>query len=167
MKNIIKKFFIIYMFIFISACGYNLRGALDIPTSIKSVSLLASTNYSDLVNSISMSLVAGGIKVQNLQNKSLFRINIQSETFDRRQLTISTSGRVNEYELIYRISYQISAPKEDAKTQTITLYRDYVYDENNVMGNTDREDSIKKEMISTATTLIFNKLKASAKKYTN
>lgn len=155
------------MFIFISACGYNLRGALDIPTSIKSVSLLASTNYSDLVNSISMSLVAGGIKVQNLQNKSLFRINIQSETFDRRQLTISTSGRVNEYELIYRISYQISAPKEDAKTQTITLYRDYVYDENNVMGNTDREDSIKKEMISTATTLIFNKLKASAKKYTN
>jgi len=59
------------------------------------------------------------------------------------------------------------APKEDPKTQTITLYRDYAYDENNVMGNTDREDSIKKEMISTATTLIFNKLKASAKKYTN
>ena len=154
------------MFIFISACGYNLRGALDIPASVKSVSLV-STSYSDLVNSISMSLDASGIKVQSIQDNSLFRINIQSEAFNRRQLTISTTGRVNEYELIYRISYQISAPKEDSKTQTITLYRDYVYDENNVMGNTDREDSIKKEMVSTATTLIFNKLKASAKKYIN
>ena len=166
MKNNFKKLFLVSLFVFLSSCGYTMRGTLDVPPSIKSVSLV-SENYSDLINSISMSLVAGGIEVQSLQDKSLFGINVQSETFDRRQLTISTSGRVNEYELIYRISYQISAPKEDAKTQTITLYRDYAYDENNVMGNTDREDSIKKEMISTATTLIFNKLKASAKKYTN
>ena len=52
-------------------------------------------------------------------------------------------------------------------TKKITLYRDYVYDENNVMGNSDREDYIKKEMVSTATSLLFNKLKASAKRYTN
>ncbi len=99
MKNIIKNFFIISTCLAISACGYNLRGALEIPSSIKSVSLV-STSYSSLVNSISMSLVASGIKVQSLPDRSLFRINIESETFDRRQLTISTTGRVNEYELI-------------------------------------------------------------------
>ena len=43
------------------------------------------------------------------------------------------------------------------------LYRDYSFDENNVMGNSDREDYIKKEMISTAATLIVNKLRAAAK----
>ena len=46
----------------------------------------------------------------------------------------------------------------------VTLYRDYSFDENNVMGNSDREDDIKKGMISTASTLIFNKLIALTQK---
>ncbi len=76
---------------------------------------------------------------------------------------MSASGRVNEYELIYDINYEISLLNEKTLSDSITLYRDYSFDENNVMGNSDRENYIKKEMISTATTLIFNKLKAHAK----
>ena len=143
-----------------------MRVTLDVPPSIKSVSLV-SESYSDLINSISMSLVSSGIEVLSRKDRKLFTIVVLSEAFDRRQLTISTSGRVNEYELIYRVKYQVGAPKEDLITKKITLYRDYVYDENNVMGNSDREDYIKKEMVSTATSLLFNKLKASAKRYTN
>ena len=33
---------------------------------------------------------------------------------------------------------------------TITLYRDYSFDENNIMGNSDREDYIKNEMVATS-----------------
>ena len=70
------------------------------------------------------------------------------------------SGRVNEYEIIYSVDFNINAPSEIGTVENITLYRDYSFDENQVMGNTDREDSIKKEMISTAATLIINKLVA-------
>lgn len=166
MKNNFKKLFLVSLFVFLSSCGYTMRGTLDVPPSIKSVSLV-SESYSDLINSISMSLVSSGIEVLSRKDRKLFTIVVLSEAFDRRQLTISTSGRVNEYELIYRVKYQVGAPKEDLITKKITLYRDYVYDENNVMGNSDREDYIKKEMVSTATSLLFNKLKASAKRYTN
>ena len=76
---------------------------------------------------------------------------------------MSISGRVNEYELIYVVEYEINQPNKKNLTDTITLYRDYSFDENNVMGNSDREDYIKKEMISTVATLIFNKLRAAAK----
>ncbi len=166
MKNNFNKLFLVSLFVFLSSCGYTMRGTLDVPPSIKSVSLV-SESYSDLINSISMSLVSSGIEVLSRKDRKLFTIVVLSEAFDRRQLTISTSGRVNEYELIYRVKYQVGAPKEDLITKKITLYRDYVYDENNVMGNSDREDYIKKEMVSTATSLLFNKLKASAKRYTN
>ena len=52
----------------------------------------------------------------------------------------------------------MKAPGKSDVEDKIILYRDYSFDENNVMGNSDREDYIKKGMISTASTLIFNKL---------
>ena len=44
--------------------------------------------------------------------------------------------------------------------ETITLYRDYSFDENNIMGNSDREQQIRKEMVATSAALIYNRLNA-------
>ena len=64
--------------------------------------------------------------------------------------------------MIYEVRYEINSPEQKNLSDSIILYRDYSFDENNVMGNSDREDDIHKEMISTASTLIFNKLRALA-----
>jgi len=64
--------------------------------------------------------------------------------------------------LIYEVRYEINSPNEKNLSDSIILYRDYSFDENNVMGNSDREDNIHQEMISTVSTLIFNKLRAAA-----
>ena len=58
----------------------------------------------------------------------------------------------------------MKVPNNKSIKDRITLYRDYSFDENNVMGNTDREVDIKKGMMSTASTLILNTLIASGKK---
>ncbi len=147
---------------FISSCGYTLRGSLDLPASLNEISVY-SNKYSLLVNSINETLVNSGVNVTNSNNKSLHRIVILSEKFNRRQLSMSISGRVNEYELIYDVQYEINLPNEKNLSDSLILYRDYSFDENNVMGNSDREDDIKNEMISTASTLIFNKIRAYAK----
>ena len=98
------------------------------------------------------------------KNDDIYRIVILSEEFNRRQLSINISGRVNEYELIYSVNFELKVPNEKSIKDKIILYRDYSFDENNVMGNSDREDDIKKEMMSTASTLIFNRLVASIQK---
>jgi LPS-assembly lipoprotein len=83
-----------------------------------------------------------------------------SESFKRRQLSINASGRVNEYEIIYDLSFEISPPNMKSDVETITLYRDYSFDENNIMGNSDREQQIRKEMVATSAALIYNRLNA-------
>ena len=140
-----------------------MRGAINIPESIKSVSV-QSREYSELVNIINSSLVASDIKLSTSKSKDIYKIVILSENFNRRQLSINISGRVNEYELIYDVNFELQAPNKKAVKEKITLYRDYSFDENNVMGNSDREDDIKKGMMSTASSLIFHKLKASVNK---
>lgn len=140
-----------------------MRGTINIPDLIKSVSV-QSSEYSELVDIINASLVASDINLSTSKNKDIYKILILSENFNRRQLSINISGRVNEYELIYDVNFELQAPNKKAVKEKITLYRDYSFDENNVMGNTDREDEIRKNMMSTASSLIFHKLKASANK---
>jgi LPS-assembly lipoprotein len=160
--NYLKVIFISISLV-LSSCGYSMRGAINIPESIKSVSV-QSREYSELVNIINSSLVASDIKLSTSKSKDIYKIVILSENFNRRQLSINISGRVNEYELIYDVNFQLQAPNKKAVKEKITLYRDYSFDENNVMGNSDREDDIKKGMMSTASSLIFHKLKASVNK---
>ncbi len=147
----------------LSSCGYSMRGSINIPSSIKSVSVI-SDEYSELVNTLNASLVSSNIKLSTSKNNDLYKIIILSEEFNRRQLSINISGRVNEYELIYDVNFELQKPNEKPIKDRITLYRDYAFDENNVMGNSDRVDYIKKGMLSTASTLIFNKLIASTNK---
>ena len=147
----------------LSSCGYSMRGSVNIPASITSVSVISS-EYSELVNILNSSLTSSNIETSISMGNDLYRIAILSEKFNRRQLSINISGRVNEYELIYDVNFELKIPNEKPMKDRVTLYRDYSFDENNVMGNSDREDDIKKGMISTASTLIFNKLIALTRK---
>ncbi len=148
--------------VLLSGCGFQLRGNIDLPSDLKQVSVV-SQKYSDLVKNISQRFSNNDIQVVNKSDRNLYRVKIVSEVFNRRQLSINISGRVNEYELIYNVTYQISSPDKKSKEETLSLYRDYSFDENNIMGNTDREAQIKKEMTSNAASLIFTKLIARIK----
>ena len=109
--------------VLLSGCGYQLRGNIDLPSDLKQVSVV-SQKYSDLVRNISQRFSNSDIKVVNKADRDLYRVKIVSEVFNRRQLSINISGRVNEYELIYNVTYQISGPDEKSKEETLTLYRD-------------------------------------------
>jgi len=135
------------------SCGYSMRGNINLPDDIRTISL-TSEFYSPLLISITDNLKNSDINVTDSKNKNLYRINILSESFKRRQLSINASGRVNEYEIIYDLSFEISPPNMKSDVETITLYRDYSFDENNIMGNSDREQQIRKEMVATSATLI-------------
>ena len=160
-KELYISFVALLLMVIITSCGYTLRGSFDLPPSLSQISVF-SNSYSELVNAVNDSLLNKGIKTTSSNDKSLIRIIINTEQFKRRQLSMSISGRVNEYELIYDVTYEINMPNEKSLSDSIILYRDYSFDENNVMGNSDREAYIKKEMVSTAATLIFNKLRAVA-----
>ncbi len=151
-----KKLLPICLILIITSCGYTLRGSINMPGNVKEISVSAN-EYSPIVNSINKILINNNIKVTSSKNKDLNRIVILSEKFDRRQLSMNITGRVNEYEIIYRVNFEINSPIEKS-TDSIVLYRDYSFDENNIMGNSDRETYIQDQMISTASSLIFNKL---------
>ena len=103
MRNF-KKLTLLLIVLTLSACGFTMRGEVNIPPQIKKISV-TSNEYSSLVNTLNTSLVNSNIEVVTNLKKELYRIIIVSENFNRRQLSIGISGRVNEYELIYDVIF--------------------------------------------------------------
>ena len=71
----------------LSSCGYSMRGSINIPSSIKSVSVV-SNQYSELVNILNESLISSNIEASISKSDNIYRIIILSEEFNRRQLSI-------------------------------------------------------------------------------
>lgn len=159
MKNILKSFQIIFLSFVVSSCGYTLRGSLDLPEDVKTISLIAQA-YSPTSSEINLLLTAYGVKISNKILPDSFQIRILSERHDKRQLSLSQAGRVNEYELVYNLTYIIGTPLGDEEQNNIILYRDYLFDETRILGTSDREAAIRKEMESNAASMVVNKLKS-------
>ena len=138
MRNILKNLLIIILSVVISACGYTLRGELKLPDDVKNI----------------------GVKTSSRRSSESYQIEIFSEVHNKRQLSMNQAGRVNEYELVFTTRFAINTPLERGQEDRITLYRDYLFDESRILGTTDREEEIRNEMMSTAASIIVNKLKA-------
>ena len=159
MRNILKNLLIIILSVVISACGYTLRGELKLPDDVKNISILTNS-YSPISNEINLLLTNIGVKTSSRRSSESYQIEIFSEVHNKRQLSMNQAGRVNEYELVFTTRFAINTPLERGQEDRITLYRDYLFDESRILGTTDREEEIRNEMMSTAASIIVNKLKA-------
>ena len=65
----------------LSSCGYSMRGSVNIPSSITSVSVISS-EYSELVNILNSSLTSSNIETSISMGNDLYRIAILSEKFN-------------------------------------------------------------------------------------
>lgn len=159
MRTIIKNLLLVILSTALISCGYTLRGNLNLPDDVRNIALITGS-YSPMSSEINLLLTNIGVETSDSRTTEGYQIEIISEIHNKRQLSINEAGRVNEYELIFTTTFKINTPLENGKNESVTLYRDYLFDESRILGTTDREDEIKKEMISTAASIIINKLKA-------
>jgi len=159
MRIIIKNSLLISLSTALIACGYTLRGNLNLPDDVKNIALITDS-YSPISSEINLLLTNIGVETSDSKTTDGYQIEIVSEIHNKRQLSINQAGRVNEYELIFTTTFKINTPLENGKDESVTLYRDYLFDESRILGTTDREEEIKKEMRSTTASIIINKLKA-------
>ena len=159
MQSITKNLFLIILSLSLLSCGYTLRGKLVLPDDIKNVAIITDV-YSPISREINLLLTNIGIETTNRKLSDAYQIEIISEIHNKRQLSINQDGRVNEYELVFTVRFKINSPIENGIGDSVVLYRDYQFDESRILGTTDREEEIKNEMVSTAASIVVNKLKA-------
>lgn len=96
-------------------------------------------------------------------------IRIFGEDFNRRALSLSSRGKAEEFELNYRLEYELlgSGKSVLASRQPVEIRRDYFNDQQDVMAKEGEEAVIRNEMYQQAVRAIVDRarvvLEANAK----
>ncbi|MFW5444191.1 MAG: LPS assembly lipoprotein LptE [Methylococcaceae bacterium] len=160
----IKNIFLLSALLLISACGYHLRGSIDLPEGLKKIYLHGGS--SELRSSLKKSLRFSDGELVSRAKEAGVVVKIGKDKMRRRVLSLSSTGRANEYELYYYMDFILldAAGNQLSKKQTVELSRDYFNDQEDVLAKNIEEKIIREEMYRQAVQSIISRSRIALKK---
>ena len=152
-----KNILILLFSIIISGCGFHLRESIDLPEELKNIYMLGGSGQ--LRDVFRKTLRASGSKLVDDPQAAGLVVKINKEKPRRRVLSLSSTGRANEYELEYKLNYILLDVdgKSLSEKQEIEISRDYFNDQEDILGKNDEEQLIWREMHRQAVRTILNR----------
>ncbi len=138
----------------LSACGFALRGSQALPENLTHVVINAPLQYSGLSQALEERLpvyqlqsVIGLKRLEtSISPNSVVVVNLQPESFERRLLSVFSTGQVAEYELVYSVSYQVAFPGKLPITNTMIVSREYQDDPDQILAKSRELDLVLDEL---------------------
>jgi LPS-assembly lipoprotein len=128
----------------LTSCGFELRGAANI--AFDNIYIQGSTLT--ISKNLVKSLKVNDIKVLSSAENADLLLELMGEESEKRILSLSGSGLVNEFELFYRIHYRTK--QADAAlwspVQTIEARRDFSYSDANLLAKQGEEKQLNDNM---------------------
>lgn len=121
-KNIFLIFYLSLLLI-LNSCGFQLRKPLDL--NYQSYAIIGDT--SELSKLINKQLTFTEIK-QNKDGNADLIIEIMSNNFEKRILSIAGNGQVGEFELVQTIEYRLKSSGQWSEPRKLEAIREYTYD---------------------------------------
>lgn len=142
----------------ISGCGFHLRGSADYDFSFVHIQ---SESADRVANEVKRRLTDQGVQVVPTASGAQAVVYLRNEVADRRVLTVSSvSGKQEEFELNYRVELEVRQPNQTVlmEKQTLSLLRDYLFDETAVLAMGSEEEVLREDMYSDIVAQVMRRL---------
>ena len=130
---------ILYLFVvmsMISSCGYQLRGSMNVD-GLENI-IIISNGHTSISNMLSQKLGSSVIlKSQDYNTYPVVKIN--SISSQKRQLSVNSSGRVDEYEISKSLGYEIITSENNTVTGTLKASGSYDFNESRMQVTREQE----------------------------
>ena len=130
---------ILYLFVvmmMISSCGYQLRGSMNVD-GLENI-IIISKSHTSISNMISQKL--GSSVILQSQDYSTYPVvKINSISSQKRQLSVNSSGRVDEYEISKSLDYEIVISENNSLTGTLKASGSYDFNESRMQVTREQE----------------------------
>ncbi len=140
----------------LSSCGFHLRGSL--PLERYPAIFVDAKKHSELASLLSEQLKSNEVKLLTELDPKAPALLLQQDSLERRTLSLFPNGQVAEYELIYRVKYQLILPEQDIQEFQFELTRDYQDDPNLALAKAKELDLLLQELRSQAASRIIRQL---------
>ena len=130
---------ILYLFVIttmISSCGYQLRGSMNVD-GLENI-IIISNGHTSISNMLSQKLGSSVIlQIQDYNTYPIVKINSISSR--KRQLSVNSSGRVDEYEISKSLNYEIIISENNSMTGTLKASGSYDFNESRMQITSEQE----------------------------
>lgn len=147
--------------VLVTACGWHFRGDIAASLNIDSIAIDGGRQDAAFYQRLSQVLERSGVQVTPAAEADLI-LKIDNILRDRKPLTISTGGAVEEYQLYYVviISVQLASGEWVIRNQSIEVVRSYRFDRTQVLAKENEERRLYSDMRDNAIRRILQRLKA-------
>lgn len=151
--------------VLLEGCGFRLRGSIGGDLALPPL-YIDSSGSNAFVSGLTQALARTKTTVVDERAAAELIIGIGAERLDRRVLTVDASGRIQEYELLYAVSFAVNdtSARVVLGTQTISLRRSFEFSDINVLAKESEEAQLYRDMRRSAVQNAMRRLQALAAK---
>ncbi|HEX4151586.1 MAG TPA: LPS assembly lipoprotein LptE [Steroidobacteraceae bacterium] len=131
----------------VSACGFRLAGSEHLPATLARPYLSVRDPYTDFAREFQRGLQSAGATLEPGRQDATATIDVTKDVVEQRTLAVSARNIPTDYELTYTVTFAVhGADKELLAPQTITLSRDYSFEENVLLAKEHEADILRAQM---------------------
>ena len=150
----------------LTACGYHLRGAIDLPEALKKMYVKGASPELSAAIERTFRTTAG--ELVSSPDQAGMILNVLDEYYQRRTVSLSSTGFSNEYELIYRLTFDLLDSEGDTlvSNQTIEVMQSYYNAQRSetLLSKDNEEIVIRQELYEEAVRSVIQRARAELKK---
>ncbi|WP_411358761.1 LPS-assembly lipoprotein LptE [Pseudidiomarina salilacus] len=143
MTQLLKFALLLTSIVVLSSCGFRLQGSYQLPEQLQQMQLQA-PQFSEFAEQAKDRFAQAGIEL--VEQSGVYQVEIVDDTLTRRTLSLSASGQVAEYELIYQVNYLLRDPQGRSIALAVEVFRDYQDDPNFALAKTREREILVAEM---------------------
>lgn len=145
--------------VLLSACGFRLMGSDPLPAVLARPYLVLKDPYTDFSREFEHRLKSSGAVLQGLRASATATIDVTKDLVETRTLSVSSKNIPTEYELIYTVTFAVQgADKELLVPQTISLEKDYSFEENALLAKQHEADILRQQMARDLVSIAMHRL---------
>lgn len=156
----IRRYLLVVMLgTLVAGCGFSLRGSQQFGSELVGQLYLEERGAISVLQPLRNALTAQQVRFATIRSDADTIVVLSDEVISRRVASVSSSGKVSEYELLHSVDLQairalngVKAGQleitsdNQPKKQAVSVARDYTYDETDVLAKDDEERILRDEM---------------------
>jgi LPS-assembly lipoprotein len=144
----------------LTGCGFQLRGHAELPFQVLYVDAPPTSTFATQLRRV---IGAGSnTRVTNNPNEADATLQVMSEVREKEILALSAGGRVREFQLRYRVSYQVFGKEKVvlSPARDIVMRRDFSFNDQDQLSKESEEALLYRDMQTDAVQQLMRRLQA-------
>lgn len=156
-----KQFMPLILALCLTACGFHLRGMIDVPEWLTNVSIISKEgNNKELISILSAQLDGYKIKVNPDPALAQYWLIINRTTYQQQISSIGASTNPRQYQLFLTVEFMLQTRKGQVikSPEHVVITRQLTVNNNRILGSNEEESVLISEMRHDAVIQIINRL---------